>query len=321
MARPLVSIVIPCYNAESYVGSAIESALAQTHDPTEVIVVDDGSTDGSLGVIRSFDDQITCVSTPNRGACHARNEGLRRASGTYVKFLDADDVLFRGAVRSQVGTLIDIDDSYVSVFGYGLMIEHDGSPIEIKSYRTPRSREDPVEYILNVNPQTSLPLHRRDRVVDVGGFDQDLHRGQEYDLHLRLTLSGVKFLYQLQPISSVRWHQGESKISNQDHMGERTYEMLRWVQTRAEMIEDAGMLTDRVRQRLARSAWRWGRQALRRGFGDAAHAYFQCAYDLHSDPITGVSTAYVWTTWLFGPRFAERVGAWTHNLRRSLGVG
>ena len=89
----LVSILIPCYNAERWVARAIESALGQTWPNKEVIVVDDGSTDDSLKVIRSFDGQIRWETGANRGGNAARNRLLELARGDWVQYLDADDYL------------------------------------------------------------------------------------------------------------------------------------------------------------------------------------------------------------------------------------
>ena len=75
--KPLVSIIIPCYNAERWIAAAIESALGQTYPNIEVIVVDDGSTDGSLDIIKRFDTKINWVSTPNRGPSAAMNTGFK----------------------------------------------------------------------------------------------------------------------------------------------------------------------------------------------------------------------------------------------------
>jgi glycosyltransferase involved in cell wall biosynthesis len=100
--RPLVSIAIPCYNYARYVGDAIASALAQTYDECEVVVVNDGSTDGSLGVIRLFSDHVTVVDQPNRGLTEAYNAGLRASHGSIVIFLDADDLLEADVVARAV---------------------------------------------------------------------------------------------------------------------------------------------------------------------------------------------------------------------------
>jgi glycosyltransferase involved in cell wall biosynthesis len=99
-----VSIIIPCYNKRDYVAVAIESALAQTH-PCEVIVVDDGSTDGSLDEIALFDGRVSWVTGPNRGGSAARNLGLEMARGEWIQFLDADDFLPAEKVAVQLDVL------------------------------------------------------------------------------------------------------------------------------------------------------------------------------------------------------------------------
>ena len=87
-----VVVVIPAYNAEGYVGQAIASVLAQTHRDLQVVVVDDGSTDGTVAVANSFrDTRLTVFSGPNRGVSAARNRGARAVDGDFVAFLDADD--------------------------------------------------------------------------------------------------------------------------------------------------------------------------------------------------------------------------------------
>ena len=101
--QPLVSILIPCYNAERWVGQAIESALAQTWPNKEVIVVDDGSTDGSLEVIKSFGDRIKWETGPNRGGNVARNRLLELSHGEWIQYLDADDYLLPAKDRGSTG--------------------------------------------------------------------------------------------------------------------------------------------------------------------------------------------------------------------------
>src|SRR5262245_29413048 len=99
---PLVSILIPCFNAVRWIEQAIESALAQTWDDKEVIVVDDGSTDGSLQVIRRFDDRIHWETGPNRGGNAARNRLTELSSGEWLQFLDADDYLLPDKIARQM---------------------------------------------------------------------------------------------------------------------------------------------------------------------------------------------------------------------------
>ena len=89
--RPDVSVIIPVYNTRDYVAEAIQSVLGQTLENVEILAVDDGSTDGSLDVLKSFGDRIKIISQPNSGQADARNKALEIASGEFVYFMDSDD--------------------------------------------------------------------------------------------------------------------------------------------------------------------------------------------------------------------------------------
>ena len=105
---PLVSILIPAYNAAPWITATLASALAQTHRPIEIIVVDDGSTDATLAIARNFEASgVRVVSQSNAGASAARNHALRLAQGDYIQFLDADDLLAPEKIAAQVARLAD----------------------------------------------------------------------------------------------------------------------------------------------------------------------------------------------------------------------
>lgn len=106
MISPIVSIIIPCYNKRAYVGAAVESALAQG-EGVEVIVIDDGSTDGSTDVLAQYKSRIILEVGPNRGGSAARNRGLALANGQFIQFLDADDLLPEGKIAAQLDLLRD----------------------------------------------------------------------------------------------------------------------------------------------------------------------------------------------------------------------
>src|SRR5277367_2921044 len=94
IVQPLVSIVIPAYNAEKWIADTLRSAIAQTWPYKEIIVVDDGSTDRTVEVARRFaSKQVVVVSKENHGAAAARNDALRLSQGDYIQWLDADDIL------------------------------------------------------------------------------------------------------------------------------------------------------------------------------------------------------------------------------------
>ncbi|MCC7181522.1 MAG: glycosyltransferase [Acidobacteria bacterium] len=102
---PLVSVVIPTFNRADLVGQAIDSVLGQTLDDFEVVVVDDGSTDGTEEKIREYGDRVRFVRTPHRGIAHARNIGTSHARGRYLTFLDSDDLFYPYALELQTNLL------------------------------------------------------------------------------------------------------------------------------------------------------------------------------------------------------------------------
>ena len=106
MSRPTVSCIVPAYNAEEHLGEALESILAQTHPPFEVIVSDDGSTDGTAAVAEAYAPAVTLLRLPeNRGQATARNFGVSTARGDLVAFLDADDLWHPEKLAAQVAHL------------------------------------------------------------------------------------------------------------------------------------------------------------------------------------------------------------------------
>ena len=119
--NPKVSVIIPVYNREESVGYAIESVLGQTYSDYEIIVIDDGSTDGTDQVLRAFGERAQVLSQTNRGPYAARNLGLKHASGEYIAFLDSDDTWLPQRLEKQV-PLLDTNHQIGLVFGNGRMI-------------------------------------------------------------------------------------------------------------------------------------------------------------------------------------------------------
>lgn len=209
---PLVSIIIPCFNAERYVGEAIESALSQTYCRCEVIVVDDGSTDLSREVIEGYARRVQLETISNSGAPVARNRGLELAKGELVKFLDADDVLLPHAVETQVAALAGLPTHAIP---FGLVRDLETGEIVKDKVRTGRGTgfDEMVLACYSGDVLISAPLHRIERLRAVGGFDPRLRRGQEWNLHLRLALDGVLFVFVESPIFLRRRHEGPDRIS------------------------------------------------------------------------------------------------------------
>src|SRR5208282_2490255 len=124
-----VSVIIPVFNGERTIAAAIDSALAQEFEgAAEVIVVNDGSTDGSEEIVRGYGDRITVVTQENRGPAAARNAGVRASHGEYVAFLDADDIWIPGKLRKTLAAL-DSDRGAAMVYSNALMIDNSGKPL------------------------------------------------------------------------------------------------------------------------------------------------------------------------------------------------
>lgn len=191
---PLVSIVIPCYNGAGTVASAIESALAQTWPHCEVVVVDDGSKDDSVSVLRSFGGRIRWESQANAGGCAARNRGVALARGECIQFLDADDLLTPVAVASKMERLLAGPPHTVPCSTL-TVDETLGIPRHLAGPACWFEKSFKLEQLFGLGtPQTAAPLHWKRNLESVGGFRVGLTSCQEYDLHMRLAVQlGLEF--------------------------------------------------------------------------------------------------------------------------------
>ncbi|WP_263841234.1 glycosyltransferase [Salinibacter sp.] len=321
---PLVSVIIPCYNNAVYVKEAIRSALAQSYPHLEVIVVDDGSTDDSPAMIRAFGDQVRCEQQSNQGAPAARNRGLEMAQGEYVKFLDADDVLVDGCIGRQVEQAEALpDDQKAIVFGDAIWVDEAGN--ELNGYSDLRGRksgEDPVTHLLHSNPLTSCPLHRREYLQEVGGFDTSLPRSQEHDLHLRLALAGAEFVYEPTPTYYFRQHEGADRISGRSYAEQGLMTHYELIQHHRKLIEaeKGEPLPERVRTALARGLWRHGRAILREGHKVAAEKYFSAARGMSkgNSYVVG-SIGYKIIAVTIGPFTSEKITSYVKKLKNRNG--
>ncbi|MBE9061258.1 glycosyltransferase [cf. Phormidesmis sp. LEGE 11477] len=200
----LVSVIIPCYNAERWLNEAIDSCLAQSYQPIEIIVIDDGSTDSSLDILKSYnssssrkaDQRILFETGPNRGGNYSRNRGFALSKGQYIQFLDADDYLLPKKIEKQV-EFLDFT-SVDAVYGdWRHQYHHDDGTIELDSIKVSDSQPDILWSLLSgwwVSP--ACLLFRRSAVEASGGWDESLSVGQDRDFFLAVVMGGVKVRYQ-----------------------------------------------------------------------------------------------------------------------------
>ncbi len=196
MNKPLVSIVIPAYNASDYVREAVDSALNQTYKPIEVIVVDDGSTDGTSRILESYSKsgKIIYIRQGNKGLAGARNAGIKVAKGSYIALLDADDIFLRERISKQVAALEA--NSGFGVCYCDLLHFLDGPRRVFYHHRYPHPSGGILEPLLHrqfINPLTVMA--RKTVFEKYGYFDENLRRSEDWDLWLRWAHRGVKFYY------------------------------------------------------------------------------------------------------------------------------
>lgn len=187
---PSLAVAIPCFNAEPWIARAIDSVLGQDYPSSTVIVVDDGSSDGSLERVRGYGDDVVQRTGPNRGACHARNEGLRLAAehgASHVLFLDADDYLegelLAGAAETSVMRGADI---VLSNMHLELADGRRKQRFRYSGRVAPEALFEGWMLMDYVNP--SAILWRTDFVQRIGGWDESLARAQDLDITLRAML-------------------------------------------------------------------------------------------------------------------------------------
>jgi glycosyltransferase involved in cell wall biosynthesis len=176
MIGPLVSVIIPAFNAQATIERTLLSTLAQDYDPFEVIVVDDGSTDDT-GSVASRIQGVRCLTQENAGPSAARNRGVQEAAGELLAFVDADDEIPPTKLSAQVGYLLENPDIGCVLGRQEVEFEGGGAPDWIG--------RDPVFDDFAGVPLMSL-VCRRDTFRELGGFDPALRIAEDRDLLVRM---------------------------------------------------------------------------------------------------------------------------------------
>jgi glycosyltransferase involved in cell wall biosynthesis len=199
--KPLVSILIPAYNAGEWLADTLRSALAQTWERKEIVVVDDGSSDETLSVARLFEsDSVRVFTQTNQGAAAARNQAFLVSKGDYIQWLDADDLLAPDKIERQLAALREVDSKRILL----------SSAWAYFNYRTRRARfvptslwQDlsPVEWLLrklekNLHMQTATWLTSRELAEAAGPWDTHLLSDDdgEYFCRVLLASEGTRFV-------------------------------------------------------------------------------------------------------------------------------
>ena len=206
--RPQVSIVIPCYNQAVYLRHAIESVLAQDYAPLELIVVDDGSSDGSRELMRQYRERCTVIAQENAGQANAINRGWARSGGEVLAYLAADDYLLPGAVRRAVECLERHPDAVLCYCDF-LLVDPDGRPIRRVAVPEFSHREMVLRLVCAPGPGVFL---RRRAFERAGPWNERLRQIPDFELWLRLA-SGGPFRRIPEMLAAYRVHDGSQSFA------------------------------------------------------------------------------------------------------------
>ncbi len=215
----LISVVMPCYNAEIYIRNAIDCVLNQTYTNIELIVIDDGSTDDSKTILNNYHDRITILEQSNQGPYPARNLGLQHAQGKFIAFLDADDWWDKNFLEKMHAALIasDVALTYSGWQNVGL------SGPRGEAYIPPNYEleDKAIQFLRAAAP---WPIHaalvRKDVMDEVNGFDTNWPTCMDYDLWLRIAVGRpIKLVpetlafyrhHEQGQITSTQWRQAKN---------------------------------------------------------------------------------------------------------------
>ena len=202
-----VSVIIPNYNRARVIGETLSNVLSQSLPPDEVIVVDDGSSDDSVAVIRGFGDRVTLLQQANKGPGAARNAGLQKATGDFIQFMDSDDLMSLNKLELQCQALaVEAADI---IYGPWMKAWMDNGQIRpdnvVLQQRPLPDWQSPLYWFLTSWSMVFQQcLIRRSALEKVGGYREDMRVYEDSDLFVRLLLSGAKLAHEADSLTFYR---------------------------------------------------------------------------------------------------------------------
>jgi hypothetical protein len=226
---PTFSVVIAAHDAALTICEAVESALTQTLPPLEVIVVDDGSTDDTVGALEPYIESILYVRQQRGGAASARNAALDRARGEFVAVLDADDAYLSGRLEALAELAVARPD--LDILCTDAFLEVEGQPAGTFSEGCPFAVVDQRKAILE-RCFCVAPAYRRTKLMQAGGFDESLRTGSDWECVIRLVYSGATAGAVGEPLYRYRLHDRSL-----------TADRVRTLRDRVALLERVGQVT------------------------------------------------------------------------------
>jgi glycosyltransferase involved in cell wall biosynthesis len=289
-----VSAVTPVYNRAAYIAEALDSALAQGFDGLEVVVVDDGSTDGTPGVLARYGERIRAVRQENAGQSAAWNRCLELARGEYVAFLDSDDAWLPGKLARQV-PLLDADPGAALLYAEVEYMDGAGKPLPDarRAKRTPSG--EVLRALLSDNfMRTPTVLARKAALLEAGGFRPELSHGNDWDMWLRVA---TRHRVIRDPVPSARYRlHGAQMVKDRRRLAEARVAILEHHLPRIE--KEAPAHAGAARAALGERLLKVAKLDLREGRREDAERRIARAVEV--DP--GVRLRAWWVRWSTGKR-------------------
>lgn len=218
-SNQLVSIIIPAYNAAAYIGEAIASALAQDWNEREIIIVDDGSTDGLAEAVGGFGARVKVLSGPHQGLAASRNRGISSAVGDYILHLDADDKLRPGAIRTLMAA-------------FGAEPDCDIVAGRLQCFLSPDVPDDvALRLVVPSEPQaghlSGVAIIRSAAVRRLGMLDPAYHPAADLEWWLRARGAGTRMIMRDDVVLDRRIHGGNMSIIQAGQLSAATLKLVR----------------------------------------------------------------------------------------------
>jgi glycosyltransferase involved in cell wall biosynthesis len=219
MTKPTVSVITPAYNMERYISETINSVLSQTFTDFEYLIINDGSTDNTLEIAKSFalkDSRIRIISQQNSGLAAACNTGIKNAQGEYVSFIDADDIWHPSKLMVQLQQIQSLSPEFGAVFCWSELIDTQSQPIGRKQTPTVGAYNSFSLLKGNCPPgNRSCLLIRQQCFTEVGLFDEKISGADDFEMWLRITCSSqYPYFYAFSDVLTM-YRVGEGRISSQ----------------------------------------------------------------------------------------------------------
>lgn len=219
-SQPLVSVIVPAYNAETTIGACLSGMLTQTHPAVEVVVVDDGSTDETGQICRAHGPRVRYLHQDNAGSSAARNKGLRHARGEFIAFCDADDMFLPAYLEAALATYHEAGGGRRIVMCDALLLTSTGLAHGRRLIGGHFPRRNQRLAILQKNFVPIFSVFPRALLDEVPGFAEDLLLVEDWEFWIRAVLAGWEVVFQPQPHALYRLSPAAKSTDEKRHDAE-----------------------------------------------------------------------------------------------------